>query len=89
MNFSGEWDDNLEWKPNRRLPTDEGRLIQAIQDVRRRAWPRSDRIRVEGSMHDLMLSAPPVRARVLAELFRRCGAYCPAQTKADENQGAS
>ncbi len=35
-------------------------------------------VRVEGGMHDLVLSADPVRARVLSELERWMGAYLPA-----------
>ena len=34
-------------------------------------------VRVDGGMHDLTLSAPPVRERVFAELDRWLGAYLP------------
>ncbi|HKT01690.1 MAG TPA: alpha/beta hydrolase [Rugosimonospora sp.] len=35
-------------------------------------------VRIEGGLHDLALSAPPVRERVFAELDRWLGAYLPA-----------
>jgi alpha-beta hydrolase superfamily lysophospholipase len=34
-------------------------------------------VRIDGGLHDLTLSAPPVRAQVFAELDRWIGAYLP------------
>ncbi len=43
------------------------------------------RIRIDAGVHDLVLSAPAgVRERVLAELFRWCGASFPA--RADDRE---
>jgi alpha-beta hydrolase superfamily lysophospholipase len=40
-------------------------------------------VRIDGGLHDLTLSAPPVRARVFAELDRWLGAYFPRDTAPD------
>ena len=39
--------------------------------------PNVTRVKIEGGMHDLALSAPPVRAHMYQELFRWAGAYLP------------
>jgi len=39
-------------------------------------------VRVEEGLHDLVLSAPPVRERVFAEIARFVGAYVPAAPRA-------
>lgn len=72
----------------------------AVLDVAHMArWaPRLGRhvtlVRFDGGLHDLVLSAPPVRAKVFAELERWMGAYLPRPAQAAErgvpvDQGAA
>lgn len=65
----------------------------AVLDVAHMArWaPRLGRhvtlVRFDGGLHDLVLSAPPVRAKVFAELERWMGAYLPRPGRsADETE---
>lgn len=64
-------------------------LADAVLDVEHMVrWaPRLGRhvtiVRIDGGMHDLMLSGPAVRAQVIAELARWMSAYCEAPTSAD------
>jgi alpha-beta hydrolase superfamily lysophospholipase len=65
------------------LWSDEARSADSVLDVEHIArWaPSLGRhvtiVRVEGGLHDLMLSAPPVREQVFAELDRWLAAYLP------------
>jgi alpha-beta hydrolase superfamily lysophospholipase len=72
----------------------------AVLDVAHMArWaPRLGRhvtlVRFDGGLHDLVLSAPPVRAKVFAELERWMGAYLPRTAQGGEaavraDQGAA
>jgi alpha-beta hydrolase superfamily lysophospholipase len=45
-------------------------------------------VRFDGGLHDLVLSAPPVRAKVFAELERWMGAYLPQPAPATEPPSA-
>jgi alpha-beta hydrolase superfamily lysophospholipase len=66
----------------------------AVLDVRHMAqWaPRLGRhvtlVRFDGGLHDLVLSAPPVRGKVFAELERWMGAYLPQPAPAPEPPSA-
>jgi alpha-beta hydrolase superfamily lysophospholipase len=49
-----------------------------VEDIRRYAHalgPEVTQISIDGGVHDLVLSAPPVREHVFVELFRWCGDY--------------
>ncbi|MDL4777475.1 MULTISPECIES: alpha/beta hydrolase [Thermomonosporaceae] len=69
-------------RPGRRATDVTG--ADAVLDVAHMArWaprlgPHVTLVRVEGGLHDLVLSAGPVRERVFAELARWMGAYLPA-----------
>ncbi|WP_156217894.1 alpha/beta hydrolase [Actinomadura litoris] len=69
-------------RPTRRAPDVTG--ADAVLDVEHMArWaPRLGRtvtlVRIDGGLHDLVLSAEPVRGRVLEELARWTGGYLPA-----------
>src|SRR5690606_23620521 len=49
--------------------------VEAIVRRAVRLGPVVTVVRFEGGLHDLMLSAPPVRERVLAEITRWCAVY--------------
>jgi len=65
------WDDVL-------LRTDAVLDVDAISRDVQYLGNSVTRINIEGGMHDLVLSAAPVRAHVYDELFRWLGAYLPA-----------
>ncbi|WP_242905254.1 alpha/beta hydrolase [Actinomadura terrae] len=70
-------------RPTRRAPDVTG--ADAVLDVEHMArWaPRLGRtvtlVRIDGGLHDLVLSAEPVRARVFEELARWTNGYLPAR----------
>lgn len=67
----------------RAIWSDEARSADSVLDVEHIArWAPSlgqhvTVVRIEGGLHDLALSAPPVRERMFAELDRWLGAYLP------------
>jgi alpha-beta hydrolase superfamily lysophospholipase len=67
----------------RSIWSDEARSADSVLDVEHVArWAPSlgqhvTIVRIEGALHDLALSAPPVRERVFAELDRWLAAYLP------------
>lgn len=65
------WDDVL-------MRTDSVLDVERIARYATRLGPHVTCIRIEDGMHDLVLSAAPVRARVYAELERWLEAYGPA-----------
>lgn len=65
-----QWDDIL-------LRTDSVLDVRDISRLADRLGDQVTRIRIAGGMHDLILSARPVREHVYRELFRWTGAYLP------------